>query len=116
MKKIFALLLIWIYALASNTFVHSFCAKMHLQETLTQHDCCDESDEDCYDNCLSKYSDSVTSTINLTKNTKHIFDNYLFSYYEEEVLEDTWNEIYLSELVFDPPRQDTYIGITKKLE
>ena len=116
MKKIFALFIIWIYALASNTLVHSFCAKMHLQETFAEHDCCDESDEDCYDNCLSLYGDSLTSTIQFTENTKHIVDNYVFVFDKEELLEDIANQTYLSEHVFDPPRQEIYIWITKKLE
>lgn len=89
---------------------------MHLQETLVEHDCCDESDQDCYDNCMSLYSDSLTSTIQITKNTKHIVDNYVFFRDKEELVEDTSHEIYLSELVFDPPWQEIYIWITKKLE
>ncbi len=115
MKKLFALLLLSIYVLSSNTLVHSFCAKAHLQEAL-QHDCCDESDEDCYDNCMSLYKDSVTSAVELKDNTKAlhtgIFGNGLY----EEIIQDASNNSYFSELVFDPPWQDTYIWIIKKLE
>jgi hypothetical protein len=77
MKKLLALFTIFFYLITSSTLVHSFCAKAHLEDTLTEHSCCDDEKEgskDCFDNCMSSFSDTVTPTYEFTKRSTNDVD------------------------------------------
>ena len=65
---------------------------------------------------MSLYKDSVTIAIEFKENTKVLHSGIFNNGLNEEIIQDISTNSYFSELVFDPPWQDTYIWITKKLE
>ena len=116
MKKLFSVIFLILYAFASNTLVHSFCVQMHTQEVQTVHDCCDESDTDCYDNCMSSYDESVPVAYETIKTTKILsLPTYLYLS-EEEYTTEKISYIIDSYQTHSPPWHDSYIWITKKVE
>jgi len=119
MKKILSLLTILFYLTTSSTLVHSFCAKAHLEDSLTDHSCCDDEDEgskDCFDNCMSSFSDTVTPTYEFTKKTSSDLDFTLqYSLFEDVLLLHT-QQYFLTEFVYDPPWQWNYVWVVKLLE
>ena len=119
MKKILSLFTILFYLFTSSTLVHSFCAKTHLQESSTDNSCCDDEDEgskDCFDNCMSSFSDTVTPVYEFTKKSSHDVDFWL----ESRIFADTLllhaQNYFLTEFVYDPPWQWNYVWVTKKIE
>jgi hypothetical protein len=124
MKKFLAFILLWIYAISSNTLVHSFCLQ-EIVDWVTREEvtsdwwywCCDwwESDENCYDNCLS----DITLTVQPVNVDYDIYDYCIPKSavtYEYEI-KDIEQWISANDPPDDTPqRTETYIGITKKLE
>lgn len=116
MKKFLSVAFLILYAFASNTLVHSFCAQMHIQEVQAVHDCCDESDGDCYENCMSSYDESVPIAYESIKKTKVASaKSYLHEALEVYPIESI-SYSSLSNQTVNPPWQDIYIWITKKVE
>lgn len=112
MKRIIALLTIITYFTASSTLAHSFCAKAHMEETNTEHSCCDDEEvgaKDCFDKCMSSFKDATSNAIELSKSTTCYIDLHLETrLFEGNILTKTQNN-FLTEFVYDPPWQWNYI-------
>jgi len=119
MKKILALFTLFTYLFASSTLVHSFCVQAHLDESLPGYWCCDEEkagSEDCFDHCMWSFSDTVTPVYEFTKKSTYDTAFWLYSTVFEDILSLHTKNYYLTESVYDPPRQRNYVWITKKTE
>lgn len=120
MKKILSIFTILLYLFTSSTLVHSFCAKAHLDESIYAHSCCDgDEDEwsrDCFDNCMSSFSDTVSPVLEFTKKTSSDIDFGLKYSLLEDILFLHTEKYFLTEFVHDPPRQLNYVWVVKIIE
>ncbi len=119
MKKLLALFTILIYLVTSSTLAHSFCAKAHMEDTHTEHSCCDDEDtwsKDCFDNCMWSFSDTVSPVYEFTKKSSSDIDFWLQYSLFKDILFLHTEKYFLTEFVHDPPRQWNYIWVVKMLE